>query len=142
VVAFSLLQTLLRQKMPFLSCKKRGLILVLIEGLKLKAERIPKTQLTQQWKTLNHEPMPKIAAFKVEEEDFESVLLRLNCPEDLEREILEWGRTLTREGTDACVFNGEENLNVDYIILVRQNPYHSLNEIIRHELAHITKGDL
>ncbi|MCW4023652.1 MAG: hypothetical protein NWF01_01275 [Candidatus Bathyarchaeota archaeon] len=116
--------------------------MVLIEGLNLKAECIPKTQLIQQWKTLSQEPMPKIAAFRVEDEDFEHVLLRLNCPEDLEREILEWGRTLTREGTDACVFNGEENLNADYIILVRQNPYHSFNEIIRHELAHIAKGDL
>jgi hypothetical protein len=116
--------------------------LVLIEGLKLKAERIPKTQLNRQWKTLSQKPMPKIAAFRVEDEDFEHVLIHLNCPENLEREILEWGRMLSREGTDACVFNGEENLNADYIILVRQNPYHPFTKIIRHELAHIANGDL
>ncbi len=54
----------------------------------------------------------------------------------------EWGRVLTTRGTDACVLTANEPADVDYIILIRKNPYHSLREIIRHELSHIAKGDL
>jgi hypothetical protein len=52
------------------------------------------------------------------------------------------GKLLSTKGTDACVFNGEENDDAEYIILVSENPYHSLDEIIVHELSHIARGDL
>jgi hypothetical protein len=49
---------------------------------------------------------------------------------------------LSVEGTDACVFNADEFAVFDYVILVRENPYHSFSEILEHELAHIARGDL
>ena len=54
-------------------------------------------------------------------------------------EIVEWGRTLSTKGTDACVFNARETEEAKYIILVRENPYHRFDEIILHELSHIAK---
>ena len=58
------------------------------------------------------------------------------------RELQEWGCLLTVEGTDACIFNGEEFDGAEFVMLIRQTPYHNLREIIVHELAHIARGDL
>jgi len=54
----------------------------------------------------------------------------------------EWGRVLSTKGTDACVFKTNEYVDMDYVILVRENPYHKLDEILKHELTHISRGDL
>ncbi|MGE5187935.1 MAG: hypothetical protein ACM3JE_02790 [Betaproteobacteria bacterium] len=86
--------------------------------------------------------MPKVEALRLSDEDFNQVLNQRRCLEDDIREIEEWGRVLPTKGTDACVFNGEEANGADYMILVRQNHYHTLDEILVHELAHIARGDL
>jgi hypothetical protein len=114
----------------------------LVEGIEMKTERISKRHLTAAWKTLSSKPMPKVKALRLSDDDFNSVLQHRQCIEDDFREIEEWGRILSTNGTDACVFNGEETDDADYIILVRENPYHSLDEIIVHELLHIVRGDL
>ncbi len=116
--------------------------MVLVEGLQLKVERIPKRQLTVAWKTLSSKPLPKVRALRLSDEDFNHVLKHRHCVEDDLREIEEWGRILPTKGTDACVFNAEDTDDVDFIILVRQNPYHTLSEILVHELSHIARGDL
>ncbi len=114
----------------------------LLEGIEMKAERIPRRHLAAAWKTLSSKPLPKVKAFRLSDEDFNLVLQQRHCIEDDFREIEEWGRVLSTKGTDACVFNGEEVDDADYVILVRENPYHSLDEIIVHELSHIARGDL
>jgi len=116
--------------------------MVLVEGMQMKAELIPRRQLAAAWKTLSRKPIPKVRALRLSDDDFNYVLQRRHCIEDDYREIEEWGRVLSTHGTDACVFNAAENEKDDYIILVRQNPYHSLDEIIVHELSHIAQGDL
>jgi hypothetical protein len=116
--------------------------MVLVEGFRMKTEHISKRHLTAAWKTLSNKPMPKVKAFRLSDDDFNNVLRQRHCLEDDFREIEEWGRVLSTKGTDACVFNGVENDDVDYVILVRENPYHSLDEIIAHELSHIARGDL
>jgi hypothetical protein len=117
--------------------------MVLVEGLKMKGTPIPKRQLNIAWKKLSHnQPLPKVKAMKLSDEDFNYVLQHRHCLEDDFREIEEWGRILSTKGTDACVFNGDETDAYDYIILVRENSYHSLDEIIVHELSHIARGDL
>ena len=108
----------------------------------MKTERIPRRHLAAAWKTLSRKPMPKVKALKLSDDDFNRVLQHRHCIEDDFREIEEWGRVLSTKGTDACVFNGDETDDSDYIILVRENPYHSLDEIIVHELSHIARGDL
>jgi hypothetical protein len=115
---------------------------MLVEGLQMNAKSIPKKQLAAAWKTLSTKPLPKVKALKVSDDDFNHVLEHRRCLEDDFREIEEWGRVLSTKGTDACVFNGEETDGADYIILIRENPYHSLDEIIVHELSHIARGDL
>jgi hypothetical protein len=115
---------------------------MLVEGIQMKGKHIPKKQLAAAWKTISQKPLPKVKALKLSDEDFNSVLQQRRCVEDDFREIEEWGRLLSTKGTDACVFNGDENGDADYIILVRENPYHSLDEIIVHELSHIARGDL
>jgi hypothetical protein len=115
---------------------------MLVEGLQMNAKSIPKKQLAAAWKTLSTKPLPKVKALKVSDDDFNHVLEHRRCIEDDFREIEEWGRVLSTKGTDACVFNGEETDGADYIILIRENPYHSLDEIIVHELSHIARGDL
>jgi hypothetical protein len=116
--------------------------MVLVEGLKMKAMRIPRKQLTAAWKTLTRRPFPKVKALKLSDDDFNHVLEHMHCTEYSLREIEEWGRTLSTRGTDACVFNADEAEDADYVILVRENPYHSVGEIIVHELSHIARGDL
>ncbi len=116
--------------------------MVLVEGMQMKGELIPKRRLAAAWKTLSREPLPRVRALRLSDEDFNNVLRHRRCIEDDLREIEEWGRLLPTHGTDACVFNADENEEDDYIILVRQNPFHSVDEIIVHELSHIARGDL
>jgi hypothetical protein len=118
------------------------LSLDLVEGIEMQVQRIPKRQLAEAWKTLSKKPFPKVRMLQISDEDFNHVLQHRHCLEDELREIEEWGRVLSTKGTDACIFNAEDTDDVDYIILVRKNPYHSLEEIILHELGHIARGDL
>jgi len=117
-------------------------LMALIEGVKMKVKRIPKKQLNAIWKTLSSKPLPKVKALQLSDEDFNRVIEHRNCPEDKLREVVEWGRILSVKGTDACVFNADETEDTQYIIMVRQNPYHNLVEILLHELSHIARGDL
>ena len=116
--------------------------MVLVEGIEMSAKRIPKRQLTAAWRRLSERPFPNVKALKLSDSDFNHVLEHRHCSEDALREIEEWGRILSTKGTDACVFNADDTDDAEYVILVRQNPYHSLDEIIHHELSHIARGDL
>jgi hypothetical protein len=116
--------------------------MVLVEGVELNAEYIPKSKLVTTWKTLSNEPFPRIKALRLIDEDFDHVIQHRRCFEDDLCEMEEWGRLLSVKGTDACVFNASEEDEADYIILVRKTPYHTLDEILLHELLHIAKGDL
>ncbi len=114
----------------------------LVAGIKMKTERIPRSRLAAAWKILSHKPLPKVKALRLSDADFNHVLQHRHCAEDDFREIEEWGRILSTKGTDACVFNGDESDDADYIILVREKPYHNIDQIIVHELSHIARGDL
>jgi hypothetical protein len=116
--------------------------MVFVEGLQLKAKSIPKKQLAEAWKKLTDKPFPKVKALILNDDDFNHIIEHMNCSEDALREIQEWGRVLSTEGTDACVFNADKADKADYVILVRENPYHGLNDILEHELSHILNGDL
>ena len=116
--------------------------MVLVEGMEMEAKQINEEQLSKAWKNLSNKPLPKIKALTLRDDDFNNVIETRRCPEDNMREIEEWGRILSTKGTDACVFNADQNEGADYIILVRENPYHTLDEIIVHELGHIARGDL
>ncbi len=118
--------------------------MVLVEGVEIKkaAKPIRKRQLVKAWRTLSRKPLPKVKALKLSDEDFNHVIEHRQCVEDDLREIEEWGRVLSTSGTDACVFNAEETEDAEYVILVREKPYNSLNQIILHELSHIARGDL
>lgn len=117
-------------------------MLITLEGLRVRAKTIPKNRLVSIWKTLTREPFPEVKAFRMEDEDFEYVLQIKKCTADERREMEEWGRVLSTRGTDACVFNAGENAEVDYVILIRENPYHDTRAILEHELRHIARGDL
>lgn len=113
--------------------------MVIVEGLNVKAKYVPKRQLIHFWESLTDKPFPKVKALILSDNDFNHVLEHRQCPDDMLREIEEWGRVLPTQGTDACVFNGEK---ADYTILIRENPYHKIEEILPHELLHIIRGDL
>jgi len=115
---------------------------MLVDGVKLKAQRIPKSKLASVWKNLSAKPFPNVKALKLNDNDFDLVLQHRHCVEDEFREIEEWGRIIPTKGTDACVFNADENEIEDFVILIRENSYHSLEEILFHELLHIARGDL
>jgi hypothetical protein len=115
---------------------------VCVEGFQIDATRINEKKLVKAWKTLSSRPLPKIKALKLSDEDFEHIIHQRRCIGDECREIEEWGKILPAKGTDACVFNANKTEDAEYIILVRENPYHSLDEIIVHELSHIARGDL
>jgi hypothetical protein len=112
------------------------------EGMRVRGEMISRDRLVSIWNTLTTKQFPKVAAFQLEERDFEHIVRLRRCREDEIREVQEWGRLLSVKGTDACVLNAEGFADLDYVILIRQNPYHALNKILEHELSHIVKGDL
>jgi hypothetical protein len=116
--------------------------MMIVEGIKVKAKTIPRKQLVSMWKKLTLKPFPRVQAFQLPDSDFDHIIRLKKCREDEAREMEEWGKLLSTEGTDACVFNAEESSNVDYMILIRENPYHSLGEVLHHELVHIARGDL
>jgi hypothetical protein len=120
----------------------RILIVITIEGIKVKARTIPRKQLTSMWKTITSKPLPKVKAFQLQDNDFDHVVQATKCRDDERREIEEWGRILSTRGTDACVYNADEPLDCDYIILIRENPYHRPSKVLEHELSHIARGDL
>ena len=91
--------------------------MVMVEGMEIKAKRIHGNKLVKAWKTLSSKPMPKIKALRLSDEDFDSVIKQRRCFEDDLREIEEWGTVLSTKGTDACVFNANENEDAQYIIL-------------------------
>jgi hypothetical protein len=116
--------------------------MVLVEGTKMKVKRIPEKQLVKAWKTLSRKQLPKVRALKLSDKDFNHAIQHRHCFEDDLRELKEWSRILSTWATDACVFNADETDDAEYVILVRENPYHSIDEIIVHELSHIARGDL
>jgi hypothetical protein len=117
--------------------------MVLVEGMQLNGKRITGSQIRKAWVTISSKPLPKIKAIALSNADFNLIIDVRRCPEDDMRKIEEWGRILSTKCTDACVFNADQTTEgAEYIILVRQSSYHSLEEILIHELMHIARGDL
>ena len=116
--------------------------MVMIEGVSARGHEVPRQKLYNIWKEISFEPFPKVRAFQIRAKEFSEMLRQQKCLENDVREIKEWGRILSISGTDACVFNAEQQGDVDFIILIRNNPYHTLNEILVHELSHIASSDL
>jgi hypothetical protein len=116
--------------------------MVKIAGISVKAKVVPERQLILAWKELTRKPFPQVKAYQLTDEDFDRIIRLRRCEEDMEREREEWGRVLSTMGTDACVFNTEVPAEAEFIIIVRGSPYHSLDEILKHELDHIARGDL
>ena len=114
--------------------------MITIEGIRVKSKTIPQKKLVAIWDMLTSKPFPKVKAFQLKDDDFERVIRLRRCHEDKERELEEWGKVLSTEGTDACVFNDAETI-AEYVILIRQNPYHSIAKILEHELSHIARED-
>jgi len=113
-----------------------------VEGIRVRAEHIPREQLVKSWRKLTNQPFPRIRALRLKDEDFERVMRLRRCKEDELRELEEWNTILTEEGTDACVYNAQNETEDDFTILIREHPYHPIEKIIEHELLHIVKGDL
>jgi hypothetical protein len=113
-----------------------------VEGLRVRGRVIPEEKLLSLWSRLTEKPFPSVIALQLEDSDFDRIIQLRKCSDDERRELEEWGRLLTARGTDACVFSADEFTDSGYVILVRENPYHTLDEILEHELHHIVKGDL
>jgi len=116
--------------------------MVVVEGLSLQAKLVSRRQLAACWSKISSKPLPNVKALRLSDGDFNYVLQHRDCIEDQLREVEEWGYVLSYEGTDACIFNADEGEGCDYVILIRENPYHTLEEILLHELGHIMRGDL
>ncbi|MBT0160065.1 hypothetical protein G4O51_08775 [Candidatus Bathyarchaeota archaeon A05DMB-2] len=112
------------------------------EGISVEAKPVPKRQFVSAWRALTSKPFPRVKAYQLRDYDFDRVIRLRLCDEDMEKELEEWGKVLSTKGIDACVFNVEEAADADYVILVRKRPCHSLGEILKHEPAHIVRGDL
>ena len=118
------------------------LFMINVKGTNVKARKIPRRTLVSAWNLLTKEPFPNVAAFQLKDRDFDNVIELMKCVNDERREMEEWGRVLSTRGTDACVYNADESTGIDYIILIRENLYHKLRDVLRHELSHIARGDL
>lgn len=116
--------------------------MITLEGIKVKAKVVPKREIISAWKKLTTKAFPKVIALQLNDEDFNRFIGKVRCPDDERREMHEWGRILSIRGTDACVFQTAEFVDVDYVILIRKNPYHKIAAILKHELSHIARGDL
>ncbi len=115
---------------------------VCVQGIQVLARSIPTRDIATLWKMLTTAPLPKVTVLQLRDEDFDRIIQKSKCKADEEREMEEWGRILSITGTDACVYSLGDSEYVEYYILIRERPYHKIEEIIRHELAHIARGDL
>ena len=115
--------------------------MIAIEGIMVEAKALPQRRLSSIWKELTRKPFPKVKAVQLKDTDFNRVISMRKCREDELRELEEWNAILSPEGTDAFVLNAEARSSFDYIILGRENPYHSLGKILRHELTHVARND-
>jgi hypothetical protein len=119
---------------------------VTVEGVRVRGTPISQAALKAVWRTLTSKRFPRVVALQLADDAFDAVLERMRMSDsgraNARREVTEWGRTLSTGGTDACVFDTDGCLGVEYILLVRARPYHRLDEILEHELAHIARGDL
>ena len=116
--------------------------MIAIEEIMVEAKALPERRLFSIWKKLTGKPFPKVKAVQLKDTDFNRVISMRKCREDEPRELEEWNAILSPEATDACVLNAEAISGFDYIILVRENPYHCVGKILRHELTHIARNDL
>ena len=116
--------------------------MVMVEGVKAKGYEVSRKRLVSMWKAISDKPFPRVRAFQLRARDFNDLLRMQKCLDNEIREVEEWGRILSAKGTDACVFTAEQTRDVDYVILIRNNPYHAVDEILEHELSHIAAGDL
>ena len=116
--------------------------MITLQGVDVEAKPVSKRKVESIWRGLTSNPCPKVIVLRVKDDDFNRFLKITRCPGDTWREICEWGRALSTEGTDACVYKTDEFSDVDYFILIRDRPYHSFNAILKHELSHIARGDL
>ena len=117
-------------------------VVITLAGLRVKAKAVPKKEVVSLWRTLTTKPFPRVKVYQLQDSDFESIVALSKTRDDEKRELQEWGRTLSPEGTDAIVCDTDEFRDVDYLILIRENSYHSLPRVLKHELSHIAKGDL
>lgn len=62
------------------------LIVITIEGIKIKARTIPRKQLASMWKTITSKPLPKVKAFQLEDNDFDHVVQATKCRDDERRD--------------------------------------------------------
>ena len=74
---------------------------ITIEEVRFRARVIPRTQLVSVWKVLTNEPLPRVKAFQLEDDDFDYVMRLRQNREDEMRERKEWGRVLSIEETDG-----------------------------------------
>jgi len=116
--------------------------MITIQGTNVEAKMIPRNTIISVWNLLTKKPFPKVVVFQLKDSDFDNVMKLMKCADDERREIEEWGRVLSTRGIDACVYNADESADVDYIILIREKPYHRIEEVLKHELSHIARGDL
>jgi len=70
--------------------------MITIEGAKVKAKMIPREKIFSIWKMLTRKPFPRVAAFQLEDNDFDFAIKLRKCRDDEQREIEEWGRVLSR----------------------------------------------
>ncbi len=115
--------------------------MIVVEAIMVEAKALPQRRFFSVWKKLTEKPFPKVKAFQLKDADFNRVISVRKCREDELRELEEWSAILSPEGTDACVLNAEAKSSFDHIILVRENPYHNLGKILRHELTHVARND-
>jgi hypothetical protein len=109
---------------------------ITFEGVKVKAKVISKKKIVSSWKMLTEKPFPKVKAFLLRDGDFDHIVESSKTRDDERRERQEWGRVLSPKGTDAFVCNVDESGDVEYLILIRENLYHDLVEVLKHELFH------
>jgi hypothetical protein len=126
----------------FPEIKEQTSTMITIDGIAVKGQPLPEKRLLSLWKTLSRKSFPKVKAFQLDDADFDRIIKTQRCTVNKRIELQEWGRILPTRGTDACVFSADPSDNFDYIILIRQSPYHGLSEILKHELSHIARGDL
>lgn len=118
----------------------------IITTVKMRSEggkKVSKAKVLHIWNQLYpKERLPKISAGVVPKEDFfdfqnqiRGHYIKLGRPDYIETEsIKEWGEVV--EGC-ACAVKSTDG----YLVLVRSDSPHSLEEDLKHELTHIHNGD-
>jgi len=92
------------------------------------------------WLTISEKPFPSVQAYVLEDREYDRVMWKLDkSPLIKSQGLFEYGKKCSPIGSEAVVFATEA---FNYMVLIKKDSRVSLEENLKHELEHISRGEV